>query len=402
MKLNQRTADTCKLPAGKSEHFFWDEDLRGFGLRVRDDARKVWVVGYRSPGGRGYRRVTLGDVAKLTAEQARENAKRIFGDLTRGVDPLTERQAERLGGNKTVRSLVDDYLARKQPTLRPASYRMAAAYLTGGYFRALHSSPIDAVTRADIAVCLNRITKERGPIVARAARAALAAFFNSAWKQGICTQNVVAATEAPAPAQDRSRVLTDDELRAIWNGCTNGYGAIVKLLMLLGARRQEIGNLRWNEIGEDSDGNPVIVLPGSRVKNKTTHTLPLMPMAQEVIDAIPKRGDYLFGSTGFTGWSASKRDLDARIAETYHFVAEWRLHDLRRTVATWLAEHKVLPHIVEAVLNHLDGHKSGVAGIYNKAQYRAPIRQALAVWHDHLESIISGTKRKVIPMRKGA
>jgi integrase len=397
MKLNQRTATTCKLPAGKAEHFYWDEDLRGFGLRVRKDAHKAWVVGYRAPGGRGYRRVTLGDVAKLTAEQARENARRIFGDLTRGVDPLTERQAERLGGNKTVRSKMADYLEEKQATLRPASYRMAAAYLTGSYFRALHSSPIESVTRADVADCIKRITKEHGPTVSRAARAALAAFFNSAWKAGIVTQNVVAATEAPAPAQDRARVLTDDELRAIWNGCINGYGAIVKLLMLTGCRRDEIGGLQWNEIGEH-EGMPVIKLPVQRTKNKRGHTLPLLPMAREVIKSIPKRGDYLFGSTGYNGWSAAKRDLDERLVG----VGEWRLHDLRRTVATWLAEHGVEPHIVEAVLNHYSGHRAGDAGTYNRAPYAKQMRAALALWNDHLRTLVEGGERKVLHMRKGA
>ena len=89
MKLNQRTATALKLPSGKAEHFYWDDDLRGFGLRVRKDSHRTWVVGYRSPG-RRYRRVTLGDVAKLSAEQARTEAKRIFGDLTRGIDPLAE------------------------------------------------------------------------------------------------------------------------------------------------------------------------------------------------------------------------------------------------------------------------------------------------------------------------
>ena len=401
MKLNQRTATTCKLPAGKAEHFYWDDDLRGFGLRVRKDARKAWVVGYRAPGGRGYRRVTLGDVAKLSAEQARENAKRIFGDLTRGIDPLTERQAERLGGAKTVRSVMADYLEEKQATLRPSSYRMAAAYLTGSYFRALHSSPIEAVARADVAVCIKRITKEHGPIVARAARAALAAFFTSAWKAGIVTQNVVAATEAPAPAQDRSRVLTDAELTAIWNACgDDDYGRIVKLLLVTGCRRNEIGGLRWNEIGKndnkDDKGKPIFTLPAERVKNKRTHTVPLLPLAQEIIDSIPRRGDYLFGSSGFTGWSAGKRDLDERLAGK---VPDFRLHDLRRTVATWLAENGVEPHIVEAILNHYDGHRAGDAGTYNRAPYARQMRNALALWNDHLRTLVEGGKRKVIPMR---
>jgi integrase len=389
MKLNQRTATALKLPSGKAEHFYWDDDLRGFGLRVRKDSHRTWVVGYRARG--RYRRVTLGDVAKLSAEQARTDAKRIFGDLTRGIDPLAERQAQRLGAAKTLRSVIDTYLKRKQATLRPSSYRMAAAYLTKPrYFGPLHSSGITNIDRADVAVRLTRIEKESGPLVARAARAALAALFTSAWKAGIVPQNIVAATEAPAPAQDRERVLTDDELRLIWNGCANdAYGAIIKLLMLTGCRREEIGGLRWDEI--DRDG--VLILPPARTKNKRGHRLPLPPLAHRIIAAIPKRGDFLFGSAGFTAWSAGKRDLDERLAGK---VDEWRLHDLRRTVATWMAEHGVEPHIVEAVLNHFDGHKAGDAGTYNRAPYAKQIRNALAIWADHVQSIIGGGRRKVL------
>jgi len=403
MKLNQRTATALKLPSGKPEHFYWDDDLRGFGLRVRKDSHRTWVVGYRSPG-RRYRRVTLGDVAKLSAEQARTEAKRIFGDLTRGIDPLAERQAQRLGAAKTLRSVIDTYLERKQAKLRPSSYRMAAAYLTNPrYFGPLHSSGIADISRADIAVRLTRIEKESGPLVARAARAALAALFTSAWKAGIVPQNIVVATEAPAPAQDRKRVLDDDELVAIWKSCgDDDYGKIIRLLMLTGCRRNEIGGLRWNEIGKNDKGKPIIALPADRVKNKRTHVLPLLPMAQEIIDAVPKRGDYLFGSTGFTGWSAGKAALDERLAG----VADWRLHDLRRTVATWMAEHgKVLPHVIEAVLNHYDGHRSGDHGRYNRAPYEQQIRAALALWTNHLRSLVEGGERKgerkVIPLRGG-
>jgi integrase len=340
--------------------------------------------------------VTLGDVAKLSAEQARTEAKRIFGDLTRGIDPLAERQAQRLGAAKTLRSVIDTYLERKQATLRPSSYRMARSYLTDPrFFGPLHSAGIADIDRADIAVRLTRIEKESGALVARAARAALAALFTSAWKQGIVPQNVVAATEAPAPAQDRERVLKDAELAAIWKACQDDdYGRIIKLLMLTGCRRNEIGGLRWNEIGKDGKGKPTVTLPAERVKNKRSHTLPLLPLAQSIIDAVPKRGDSLFGAAGFTAWSAGKRDLDERLAGK---VDEWRLHDLRRTAATWMAEKgKVLPHIIEAVLNHYDGHRAGDAGTYNRAPYEQQIRAALALWADHLQSLISGGRRKIL------
>jgi integrase len=403
MKLNQRNAAALKLPSGKPEHFYWDDDLRGFGLRVRREGNRTWVVGYRVRRGR-YRRLTLGDVAKLNAEQARTEAKRIFGDVARGIDPLAERQAKQLGAARSLGAVIDDYLTRKAKELRPASLRNARLYLQGWHFKPLHSHAVTDIKRIDIAGRLDKIADAKGPTTARAARAALSAFFASAWKKGIVESNPVLGTESPAPGASRERVLTDAELRAIWNACGDGdYGRVVRLLILTGQRRNEIGGLRWGEIGADRDGKAVILLAADRTKNRHSHVVPLLPMAQKIIDSVPKRGDFLFGSAGFTGWSAGKAALDERLKGK---VADFRLHDVRRTVATKMAESPddgglgIEPHIVEALLNHLDGHKSGVAGVYNRAGYKTQIRAALALWNDHLRSLVEGGGRKLLRFAK--
>ena len=400
MKLNARNANAQKLPSGKREKFFWDDDLTGFALRLRGEGgrlHRTWVAGYRAKG--RYRRMTIGDYAKLTAEQARLAAKQILGRVALGEDPMAERQRERLGAAKNLRAVIDDYLAMKESVLRPASLRGARLYLLGPYFRPLHTSAITEITRADIALRLNTIIRDRGRITARTARAALSTFFTWAMKQGIVEQNVVAGTEDPGPGESRERVLTDAELRAIWNACgDDDHGRVVRLLILLGQRRQEIGGLRFSEIGKDRDGKPVIMLPADRTKNKRSHILPLLPLAQAIIESVPKRDgrDSLFGdrsSAGFTAWSAAKADLDKRLKGK---VAPFRLHDIRRSVSTKMHELGVEPHYVEAVLNHYSGHRAGIAGRYNYAKYPTQIRAALALWNDHLRSLIEGGRRKVL------
>jgi integrase len=124
-------------------------------------------------------------------------------------------------------------------------------------------------------------------------------------------------------------------------------------------------------------------------------------MAMQIIKSVPERVDrpHLFGdrsSTGFTLWYRDKHALDDRIGK----IAGWNLHDIRRSVATWMAENNIEPHVIEAILNHYSGHRSGVAGIYNKAKYARPIRSALAQWDDHLRSLIEGGNRKVLSFPK--
>jgi integrase len=194
------------------------------------------------------------------------------------------------------------------------------------------------------------------------------------------------------------------ELAVIWRASQDDdFGRIVKLLALTGCRRSEIGGLRWDEI--DFDRN-AITITAARAKNGRSLTLTLPRVALELLRAVPRRDGHqaLFGSgdDGFASWSYVTDALNARI-----LVAEgqplphWTLHDIRRSVATHMADDEigVQPHIIEALLNHVSGHKRGVAGIYNRARYDREIASALQLWSEHLAAIIEGRKSKVVPLR---
>jgi len=169
-------------------------------------------------------------------------------------------------------------------------------------------------------------------------------------------------------------------------------------LVLTGSRADEIAALTWNEVFEDR-----IVLPPARTKNGREHAIPMSTMVRAIIDRRERTDVYVFGRRSgrpFRGWGVCKADLDQRISKSGATLEHWTTHDLRRSAATRMAELGVLPHVIEAVLNHVSGHKSGPAGIYNRATYEPQKRIALQRWSDHIETLITGKPSStVVPLR---
>lgn len=195
----------------------------------------------------------------------------------------------------------------------------------------------------------------------------------------------------------KDRVLSIDELVSVWKALENDtFGDIAKLLMLTGQRRSEIGDLRWEEISETA-----ITLPKHRTKNGQEHIVPLSEPARVILS----RQYHIVGhacvfavrsDVGFTAYDRGKKALDAKLPD----MAPWTLHDLRRSVATHLAERcGVLPHVIEACLNHVSGHKAGVAGIYNRATYLKEKTEALVMWGEYLTAAVSGGNAKIVTLR---
>jgi len=397
--LNLTRANIASLPAIEGK---WrDTGLKGFGYLQRQSASGElmcsYFIQYRFK--RVQRKIKLGDANKLNADQARKIAIKLFGEILSGVDPQAVKEAERVEAAKlTFAEAVAQYLEMKAGEVRESSLRTAKLYLTGAaYFPTLHRKAIDSVTNADIAPHLDRISRDSGTASAGRARAHLSALFMWALRRGHCHENPVLQTEAPKIEAERTRALSGDEIRTVWKACgDDDYARIVRLLILTGCRREEIGGLRWSEINLD-DGT--ITIPGERSKNHRAHTLPLSALALDIIKAVPRREgcDFLFGARGegFKIWAHGKRALLASTGA----MPDWRLHDLRHTVSTGMHELGIEPHYVESVLNHISGHKEGDAGRYNHATYKAQMAQALARWADHVASVISGKPAKVVSIR---
>jgi integrase len=381
---------------GVKERIIFDDELKGFGFRLQGDSR-TWIVQYRA--GLKQRRVKIGPWPAVSPSKAFARAREIIGGKWTGEDEQAKRLDRRAKDKITLRHVVDHYLEWQQPRLRVHSFEEISRYLLGAgkhrYWKPLHDLPIDKIEQPMVASQLRDIIKNNGPVAASRARTGLSSMFTWAMKEGFCSFNPVTATNDPgAGIKPRDRVLNDAELAKVWNACADDdYGRSIRLLILTGQRLREVGEMSWSELDRDSGKWRI---PGKRTKNGRDHELTLPGAAWAIIDTVHRRdwNDHLFGrsSRGFTGWSAGKVLLDQRAK----LAGPWVVHDLRRSVATGLADLKVEPHVIEALLNHVSGHKRGVAGVYNRSTYALQTRNALAQWADHIASVTQQTERKIL------
>jgi integrase len=381
----------------KAEHIVFDETMPGFGLRIRVGDKKqhrTFIAQYKI--GSKHRRITLGNVAKVTLEDARQRAKIIFGKAADGKDPANEKAEARQIASHTLGAKIADYLEAKAATMKPRSYEETKRHLEKQW-KPLHGLALASIGRANVAAQVSTIAKESGPVAANRSRASLSAFFRWAIGEGLCDHNPVAGTNKQEENGERKRALSDAEAAAVWLATPdNDYGRIVQLILLTGCRRDEIGSLQWGEIDLK---DRTITLPGERTKNKQTHVVPLSDSATTILKNIPQRAnrDFVFGAGkgGYSGWSKSKAEFDALLG----LKEDWTLHDLRRTVRTGLGKLGVQPHVAEAVLNHLPPK---LIRTYDRNTYAAEKRDALDKWATHLKTMVAqATGANVTSLRKG-
>jgi integrase len=251
-----------------------------------------------------------------------------------------------------------------------------------------------------IAERLEQITQESGPVASNRARAKLAAFYTWAGRAGLIECGNPVTLTIKNRERPRQRALEDHELRAIWQHAgDDAYGKIVRVLMLTGQRRTEIGGLRWDEITVGEHGG-VLTLPDVRSKTGQRHVLPLTREVVDIITSMARVGDHVFGGAkvGFDNFSRAKVALDARIAEGLGApIADWHLHDLRRSLRTRMVETLRVPvNVAEAILNHTP---PGIHKVYDVGVYAEQKREALEKWAAYLHPVVTGDDRKVVPMR---
>ncbi len=395
MRLTAKAVDLA-LPKGKLDHIEFDDDIPGFGLRIRDGGSKTWVFQYKLGGKQ--RRMVLGRATAIKAEKARAIASDYHEQVGKGRDPAGEKAVRKVQAADTLDELVRRYLVVKKDELRPRSYAEVARHLEV-YAKPLHRLPLTSIDRTIVSDRLNQIAKDSGAVTANRMRSSLSAMFVWGMTEELAAANPVISTRK-RDEQSRDRVLSDAELKVVWNSVEDDhYGAIIKLLLLTGQRANEMAGLRWSEIDFDRG---VILLPAERTKNGRAHQVPMSGMVLEIIEAQTKTEgrDLVFGygDGPFSGWSKSKETLDAAIGDK--ITAHWVPHDLRRTCATRMADLGVQPHVIEAVLNHVSGHRAGVAGIYNRAMYAKEKAEALTLWADHIAAVLAGRKSNVTSLKR--
>ncbi len=349
----------------------WDGAQKSFGLRVNPGGAKSFVVLLDSG-----RRHTIGRHGDITLAQARLAAQRLRAEKTLGrVFPKFVSLA----------AACTEYLA--QITVRPNTRIYYERTLNR-----LKDTRLSDITAYDINRILDALTRTSR----NQALASFRTFFKWCVRRHYLEKNpcdLMVLSKSSA----RTRVLSDYELKAIWKTCDEleCFGTIVKLLILTGQRRSEIGALKaaYCNLSEpmfDQIPRSTITFPSSLCKNGRAHNFPVGKLTTSILSPLLENSsDYIFPARGnpdrpFSGWSKSKAAIDKLCG-----VNDWSLHDLRRTHATNLAALRVPPHVIEKLLNHVSGQISGVAAIYNRFQYRDEMREAVEKWENHLASLLA-------------
>jgi integrase len=400
MRVSLTPAYIAALPKDV-ETCVWDSTVRGFGFARRRAADGTMLDRYlaRKRLGKLMPKMTL-DAQSVSFTQAQDAAKDWLAEIQLKKNPRAAQKAMLEEQSRiTYVDAVTDYLAVKVKKLRTSSFRQAKLYLTNpGYFG--FKKPLAAITRSDIATRLDAISSENGVETAKRARSILYTMFKWAINKGHVDVNPVALTEVEEPEETTPevvRVLNADELKAVWDACgaDDDYSRIIRLLILTGCRRDEVGGMRWSEFDLQQG---TFTIPVERSKNKRAHTLPLPAMALDIIRSIPQRVgcDHLFASKGFSMWSRSKKLLDGASG-----VKAWKLHHIRHTVSTGMNDIGIDPHIVDATLNHL-ANRQKMERRYNHSEYLVQKAQTLIRWADHVNSVVTGEPRKIEPLPRAA
>lgn len=364
MKLNQKIVDSLGLPEGKSAIIFWDDECPGLGVRLQGNTRR-WVVRYRVAGNPKQKQITLGPLVGMSLRKAREGAVEYTSAAKRGVDlasaeKAAAEEAQRLEKSRAegrLSAILDRYLQHAETHLRPSTFKDLTRYLTVAW-QPMHGDVVTELDTRDIIARLEVIARENGPVAANRARSALSQCMSWAVASGLIPRNPLADTRAITVEKPRDRVLAHDEIATLWleTSRPGDFSTIIRLLLLTAQRREEVAAMRWSEIDLDRG---IWELPGSRTKNGRPHLIPLSSQVGSILESLERRGqrELVFGTGrgGFSGWGQCKARLDRRSG-----LSGWRIHDLRRTAVTQMAEIGVQPHVIEAVVNHVSGHKGGI------------------------------------------
>lgn len=356
MKLTDLSIKALCVPTG--QRTFFDDSLTGFGVRVSTKA-KTFVLVAGEP--RRWRKIGRYPIVSLS--QAREKAKRILAGIQLG-EPQT---------SLTFSEAFKEYEERHLIRIRKTTAYEQARILRVRFEPRLGDRRLEDLTARDVAPIVDAV-----PTVysARAAFCGARMFFNWCVRQDYLARSPISRLSPRKRPEARDRVLTDSELVRVWNASSEGvYGAIVRLLILTGQRRAQIAGLRPEFITGD-----ILTWPPDMMKGNRKHFVPLSPMVAGLLPTILE-------NSPFQQWSPAKLKLDKAVG-----FSDWKLHDLRRTFATKLAEMGIAPHIIERIIAHQTGVISGVTAIYNRASYVPEMKSALLVFEEKLQTLLSNTE----------
>lgn len=365
------------------------------GLRVRMSASGVqsFIVRKRIAGKPS--NITLGRYGpRFGLAEARKKARAVLSDIEAGGDPSSPHAASKRAqpGAETIRGLLPAYLAAKAERRSVGEMKRV---MENYVLPELGDRLADAVTRADVTRLIDKVAAT-APVMARNVHAQLSAFYSWAMPRlDRLPSNPCRDAGRPSAPKARDRVLSDEELVCLWHLVEAEpfpWNIALKLLILTGQRRNEVFEADWAEFDLKKK---VWTIPGERAKNGERHEVPLTTSVLALLKLIPKHddSDKLFPAqgrpeNGASGFSKVQARLRKNMTDELGSMPEWRLHDVRRTVATGLQRLGVRLEVTEAVLNHLSGTRAGIVGVYQRHTFTDEKRAALEMWVAEVERLV--------------
>lgn len=416
--------------------------LTGLYFIVQPTGRKSWAVRYRAHG--RPRKLVLGKYPALNLSEARTEAKAALQRIQKGEDPAAEKQiskkrakvedeVDRIRFGSVARLFLARYAKPKnrswketarQLGLVPDKSKPESADDPKTFLLAKGSAvdkwghrPIDSITRGEVIAFLDDIVDRGAPILANRVLAALRKLFNWSIQRDLLHASPCEKVKPPTAEKSRDRVLSDEELKALWQASDAlgwPFGQLLQMLVLTGQRREEVGSMKWQEVSGD-----IWVLPRERVKTDKAHDVPLSTAAVAILERLPriKGAGYVFTTTGqkpVSGFSKAKDALDAKMLAILRKQAEeregdpeavtlepWRLHDIRRTMASGMARLGIGIAVIEKILNHTSGTFGGIVGVYQRHEFADEKRRALEAWASFVGSLVEDRPANVVTMRAG-
>jgi integrase len=385
----------------------------GLHLVIQPSGKKSWAVRYRFKG--QTRKLTLDGFPSLAT--ARKLAQEALDKVAEGFDPAAEKQAAKREGDSDSNlfgAVAAQFVERHaKRNTRASSASQTEAFLAREVLPKWGNKRIQDITKRNVLDLLDGIIDRGSGLSANRVLAVVRKLFSWAVQRGIVEASPVTGIKAPLPEPTRDRVLSDDEIRWLWLACDKvGYpfGAMAKLLLLTGQRRNEVAGMTWGELDLDK---ALWRIPGGRTKNDEAHEVPLSDAALAVIASLPRiKSDkgFLFttnGETHVSGYSRAKAVIEKSMLDIAREergqdveIPRWTFHDLRRTAVSGMARLSISLPVIEKVVNHSSGSFAGIVGVYQRHSFADEKRTALEAWGAHVMALVEGRKPGVVlPMR---
>jgi integrase len=396
---------TIKGLKAKAKSFEVVDGTTGLRLVVHPSGARSWIARYRRPNSGKTAKLTIGRYPDLSLSAARIRVAEARAAVGKGADPgedkrrrkIEDEQAATDRARDTIAKLAQAFLDWQLKRLRPEGWRQQRHVIIDYMVPAWGKRSVHDIRKRHVIELVEGIA-ERHPVMANRALAVIRRFFRWLRSRDVVALSPCDGVGMPSVEKPRDRALSHPEIRALWAALDTIGGplsAAIKLMLLTGTRRSEAGELPRTELKGD-----VWSLPAERAKNKAAYIIPLSDQALAVIEQQSRIDGCPFvftidGSKPVSNFSHVKKEIDAHMKPE----APWRLHDLRRTVATNLQKLNVPIHVTERLLNHRNGTVSGIAAVYQVHDYADEKRAALAAWGREIERIVKGESAKIINLR---